>query len=121
MTEIRTTKQYDLEERTFQFTLRVRNLVKKIPKILTNIEYSKQVIRSSASVGANYIEANEALGKKDFAMRIRIARKEAKETQYWLRLIETNEDPVLENERLFLLEEARQLMKICGAILQKTL
>jgi four helix bundle protein len=53
----------------------------KIRKCQSNIEDSKQVIRSSGSVAANYIEANEALSKKDFLMRIKICRKEAKETR----------------------------------------
>ena len=83
---------YDLEERTYQFAKDVAVFIKKIPKTTGNIEYSKQVIRSSGSVGANYIEANESLSKKDFNMRIKICRKEAKETSYWLRLlVETND------------------------------
>lgn len=75
-------KQYDLEERTFEFAKNVRNFVKYLPKNQSNIEDSKQLIRSSGSVGANYIEANESLSKKDFIMRVKIARKEAKETRY---------------------------------------
>ena len=78
--------RYDLEERTFGFAQEVRNFIKTIPKTIANIEDGKQVIRSSGSVGANYIEANESLGKKDFILRLRIARKEAKETRYWLGL-----------------------------------
>ena len=64
----------------------------------------KQLIRAATSVGANYIEANEALGKKDFLMRIRICRKEAKECGYWLKLVEVNH-PDLGKEREILLEE----------------
>lgn len=81
-------KQYDLEERTFCFTKDVRLLVKQLPKTVANIEDGKQVIRSSGSIGAKYIEANEALSKKDFVMRIKISRKEAKESRYWLRLLD---------------------------------
>ena len=69
------TKQYDLEDRTFIFAKDVRAFVKLIPKTLANIEDTKQVVRSSGSVGANYIEANESLSKKDFVMRIKICRK----------------------------------------------
>ena len=76
MKEARTT-QYDLEDRTFDFANDVRAFVKRIPKTLANIEDTKQVVRASGSVGANYIEANESLSKKDFLMRIRICRKEA--------------------------------------------
>ncbi|MBI2052113.1 MAG: four helix bundle protein, partial [Candidatus Sungbacteria bacterium] len=65
-------KRYDLEERTFQFALRVSRFCKQLPRTVSNLEYVKQEIRSSGSIGANYIEANEALGKKDFFMQIRI-------------------------------------------------
>lgn len=82
---------YDLEERTFQFAKNVRIFVKQLPKTLSNTEDGIQVIRSFGSIGANYIEANESLSKKDFLMRIKICRKEAKESVYFLRLIcETN-------------------------------
>jgi len=85
-------KTYDLEDRTFQFAKSVRLFLKTTKKTISNIEDGKQVIRSSGSVGANYIEANEALSKKNFVYRIKICRKEAKESTYWLRLInETNE------------------------------
>jgi four helix bundle protein len=78
------------------------------------------VVRSSGSVGANYIEANDALSKKDFVMRAKICRKEAKESRYWLRLIETFGDSVLDTERLSLAGEAQELMNIFGAIIQKS-
>lgn len=93
------TGTYDLEDRTFEFSRRVRAFVKRLPRTICNIEDVKQVVRSSGSVGANYIEANEALGKKDFRMRIRISRKESKETRYWLRLLDTQEDSGLASER----------------------
>lgn len=78
---------YNLEERTFEFAKAVRILVSKLHKTIANIEDGKQVVRSSGSVGANYIEANESLSLKDFEYRIRICRKEAKESTYWLRLL----------------------------------
>ena len=89
MTEIQNSKQYDLEDRTLKFAKKVRSFVKKLNKTLANIEDSKQLVKASGSVGANYIEANEALSKKDFLMRIKICRKEAKESRYWLRLVDT--------------------------------
>jgi four helix bundle protein len=112
--------KYDLEERTFKFAKEVRIFVKSLPFSTANQEDGKQLIRASGSVGANYIEANESLSKKDFIMRIKICRKEAKEGAYWLRLIlNTN---LLENasdgERL--LDEAIQLKKIFNSILQKS-
>lgn len=111
---------YDLEERTFQFAKGVALYIKGLVKDIPNVEYSKQVIRSSGSVGANYIEANEALSKKDFVMRIKICRKEAKESQYWLRLIvETNDEKQLAPGQA-LMQEAEELKKILSAILLKS-
>ena len=80
-------KPYDLEERTLQFAKEVRLFIKTLEKTIVNIEDAKQVVRSSGSIGSNYIEANESLSKKDFVFRIKISRKEAKESVYWLRLI----------------------------------
>jgi len=120
MTKTRDSKPYDLEERTFQFAKMVRIIVKTLPKTIANIEDGKQLIRSSGSVGANYREANESLGKKDFLMRLKISRKEAKESAYWLRLIhETNN---LENidDTMNLIQEATELKKIFSSILVKS-
>lgn len=86
MNEVSNFKPYALDERTYQFSKLVTIFCRKLPKTISNIEYSKQLIRSSGSTGANYIEANEALSRKDFKMRIKICRKEAKESAYWLRL-----------------------------------
>ena len=81
MTKKQNSKLYDLEDRTFAFARNVRAFVKELPKTMANIEDGKQVIKSSGSVGANYIEANESLSKKDFIMRIKISRKEVKESR----------------------------------------
>jgi four helix bundle protein len=110
---------YDLEERTFVFAKAVSIFAKTLQRTVSNIEDSKQLIRSSGSVGANYREANEALSKKDFSMRIRVSRKEAKECRYWLRLIrETNTLPnPREADRL--LGEADELKKILSSIAAK--
>jgi four helix bundle protein len=113
-------KTYDLEDRTLEFAKAVRVFVRKLKLDVANIEDAKQVVRSSGSVGANYIEANDALSKKDFVMRIKICRKEAKESRYWLRLIETFGDKGLDAERLMFAGEAQELMNIFGAILQKS-
>ncbi len=115
MNEIKNQKQYDLEERTFQFAKNTRLFVSNLPKKLTNMDDIKQLIRSSGSIGANYIEANDSLSKKDFIMRIKISRKEAKETRFWLRLIDENA-----KDRDILLKEATELMNILGAILKKS-
>jgi len=111
---------YDLEERTFEFSKAIRLFAKTLPRTIANIEDVKQLIRSSGSVGANYREANEALSKKDFLMRIRISRKEAKECVYWLRVIrETNtlDDP---REAHRLIGEANELTKILSSIAAKS-
>ena len=112
---------YDLEERTLNLTIEVRKLCKQIPKTITNIDDVKQVIRSSGSVGANYIEANESLGKKDFLMRIRISRKEARETAYWLRVIQkTSElDTDLNSKMEDLISEVIQISRIMSSIINK--
>jgi four helix bundle protein len=113
-------KQYDLEERTFRFARDIRSFVKRLPMNLCNLEDGKQLARASGSIGANYIEANEALSKKDFQFRIKICRKEAKESRYWLRLVDTGEDKGLEAERTTLIAESTELMKIFAAIMHKS-
>lgn len=87
---------------------------------VANIEDSKQVIRSSGSVGANYIEANEALSKKDFKFRVKISRKEAKESIYWLRLISEPNDLPNQKEVKDLIQEATELKKILSTIIDKS-
>jgi four helix bundle protein len=89
MTEKHNPKQFDLEERTLAFAVKVRAFMKQVPKTTANVEDGRQLIKPSGSIGANYIEANEALSKKDFIMRIKICRKEAKESRYWLKLTDT--------------------------------
>ncbi len=118
MTKIQNSKQYDLEERTFKFAKRVIAYVSNLPKTISNIEVGKQLVRAGGSIGANYIEANEALSKKDFVMRIKICRKESKESRYWIRLTEPNQDYISEKE--YLIQEATELMKIFGSILEKS-
>jgi len=110
---------YDLENRTKTLAISVRSFVKLIPKSLSNNEDIKQLIRSSGSIGANYIEANESLSKKDFILRIKICRKEAKETIYWLELLEIY-SAKSNKERDILIDEATQLMKIFGSIITKS-
>ena len=120
MTKNRNSKPYDLEDRTLAYAKRVRAFAKNLPKTIANIEDIKQLVRASGSVGANYIEANESLSKKDFILRIKICRKEAKESRYWLRLIDINDESEQETERKYLIKEAGELMNIFGAILQKS-
>jgi four helix bundle protein len=121
MTKISSNKPvYDLEERTFQFAKAVRLFVKTLPKTIANIEDSKQLLKASGSVGANYREANESLSKKDFLMRIKISRKEAKESAYWLRLILDTNNLKNANDAKELIQEATELMKIFSSIIEKS-
>lgn len=107
-------KKYDLEERTFKFSREILDLIDDIPKTLANVELAKQVIRSGGSVGANYIEANEALSRKDFIYRIKLCRKEAKETTYWLKLLDCQNDLTQEGNEI--IQESIEITKIFGAI-----
>lgn len=118
--KVNTGKVYDLEDRTIEFARCVRAFAKQVTMALANREDVRQLIRSSGSVGANYIEANEALSRKDFLLRIRICRKEAKESRYWLRLLDLEKTPALESQRTMLIQESHELMNIFGAILKKS-
>jgi len=120
MTKIQNNKPvYDLEERTFQFAKAVRLFVKTLPKTISNFEDGKQLLKASGSVGANYREANESLSKKDFLMRMKISRKEAKESAYWLRLIHETNNLKNANDAKSLMQEANELKKIFSSILEK--
>lgn len=110
---------FDLEKRTLEFATDIRNFCRSLPKTDANKEYISQIIRSSSSIGANYIEANEALSKKDFVMRIKISRKETKETNYWLQIIEINEDQTRVLSKLSV--ECTELLKIFSSIINKSL
>jgi len=123
MTKIQNSKPYDLEERTFSRfsgTKAVRIFVKTLPKTIANIDDGKQLISASGSVGANYREANESLGKKDFLMRVKISRKEAKESAYWLRLIHETNNLKNGDDAQRLMQEAIELKKILSSILEKS-
>jgi len=114
-------KKYDLEERSRKFAQAIRSYIRTIKKRSEMQSDVQQLIKSSGSVGANYIEANDSLSKKDFLMRIRICLKEAKETEYWLRLIHDtypDEDKLTMSE---LIKEAYELRLIFAKIIQSTL
>ena len=109
----------ELESRFHDFGRRVRDFCLKLNWDVINVEYTRQVIRASGSVGANYIEASDDLGKLDEKMKIKIARREAKESIHWLDLILTYENKELEDERIALMNEALQIKKILSSILNK--
>ncbi len=121
MTEIPNSKHgYDLEERTYRFAKKCADFVKRLPRTIANLEYTKQLIRSSGSPAANYIEANEADTKKDFLYKIRTCRKEAKESCLWLRLCDTGGDEKIKQEQEALIQEAIELRKIFNSIIEKS-
>ena len=111
-----TNKKYDLEDRTLIFAKRIIRVCKELPNNTVNFKLVDQLIRSAGSIGANYREANDSLGKKDFIHRLRIARKEAKETTFWLDLIlEANSN--FHKEINELIDESKQLRNILSAII----
>jgi len=111
--------KFDLEERTTEFACKVIHLCKKLPRNPINDRLVGQVTGSSGSIGANYREANDALGKKDFIHSLKIARREAKETSHWLIILkETN--PAKKKEFQDLVEEAKEYKNIFSSIIQKT-
>lgn len=107
-----------LSERTRSFAKDVRIFVRSLSKDMATIEDAKQLIRSSGSIGANYLEADESISKKDFIHRLKICRKEARESMYWLQLLEVHAtNHIREQERL--LQEAKQLLLIFHASISK--
>ena len=111
-------KPFDLEERTYNYAKDIISFVNSCPKTVVNLKLIDQLVRSAGSVGANYIEAREALSKKDFSLRVKICRKEIKESAYWLRLLEVgNADD--EKKRRTLLAETNELLRIFASIVEK--
>ncbi len=111
--------KFDLEPRTLEFSKRVIRLCKVLPKNTINYRLIDQIIRSAGSMGANYREANDALSKKDFVHRMRITRKETKETLYWLNLI-IEANPAIEKRMRDLIQECVELKKIFSSIIDKS-
>src|SRR5215831_916870 len=113
-------KRRDLEDRTFQFADAVRRFIKQLPRSLANTEDARQLVRASDSVAANWIEADEALSKKDFLIRVKICRKEAKESRLFLRLLDAGLTKNVTISRDGLANEARELTLIFSAIISKS-
>jgi len=111
---------FNLEERTFLFAQSVRAYCKLVTHNVINVQDIKQVVRSSGSVAANYIEANESLSKADFIYRIKICRKEAEETKLWLSLIDVEDRQELQTTKSTLSNEAFQFMLIFNSIIKKS-
>lgn len=113
-------KRRDLEDRTFRSAESVRAFVKQLPRTVSNTEDVRQLVRASGSVAANWIEADEALSKKDFLMRVKICRKEAKESRLFLRLIDAGLTKGSVVARDALAAEARELVLIFSSIISKS-
>jgi four helix bundle protein len=109
----------DLVERTERFADDVRKWVRALPRTISNAEDVKQVVRSSGSVAANQIEADNALGDKDRLMKFRICRKEARESGLWIRLLDASVSEVLLQEKVRLDDESSQLVKIYSTIINR--
>ncbi|NMB48706.1 four helix bundle protein [Candidatus Kuenenbacteria bacterium] len=109
---------YNLEERTTYFAKRVVGLCMALSKNEINRPLISQIIRSAGSIGANYREANDSLGDKDFIHRIKIARKECKETLHWLEIVE-EANPELVMRMQNLKQEAIELKNILSSIIVK--
>ncbi len=111
-------REYDLEVRTEQFAVTCRAFIRNLDRDLVNNEDCKQLTRSSGSVAANCLEANEAFSKKDRAFRFKVCRKEARESRLWLTVIyATKSELTAEKERL--IDEATQLVKIFSTIIKR--
>jgi len=115
----KTNKKYDLEDRTLIFSKQVIQLCKKLQKETINFKLIDQLVRAATSIGANYREANDALSKKDFIHRLRISRKEAKETTYWLKLL-LEANPNSQKAINSLIKETAELRNILSAIINKS-
>lgn len=112
-------RKFDLEERTTEFAKSVIRLCKELPCNSMNDRLIGQVVGAAGSVDANYREANDALGKKDFIQRMKIARREAKESLHWLELIsEANSEKVIDIKPL--LKESEEIKNILLAIIMKS-
>lgn len=112
-------RPHDLEERTYEFARDIRRAL-KIIKFREIAESDRdQLLRASGSVGSNYIESVEATSKKDSTHRLRISRKEAKESVYWLRLILDQLNGVNSNDLESLKQEAHELKLILSSLIAK--
>ncbi|MEY2486719.1 MAG: hypothetical protein QOH39_2367 [Verrucomicrobiota bacterium] len=113
-------KPRDLEDRTFLFAESVRTFVKTLPRTISNTEDVRQLVRASGSVAANWIEADEALSKKDFLLRAKICRKEVKESRLFLRLLDPGTNKTSQRNRDSLAAEGRELVLIFSTIISKS-
>jgi four helix bundle protein len=114
-------RAYDLEERTYQFALGIRRCIGSVKWAREQWTDVDQVLRSSGSIAANYVEANNAVSKPDFIFRIKISKKEASESRLWLRLLgdTTQAEPIKQTLGNFQ-QEADELARILATILRNS-
>lgn len=112
-------KKFDLEDRTFNFAVNIVNFAKLLPQDTVNKPIVSQIVRSGTSIAANYCEADEANSKKDFVNKIVIAKKETKETKFWLKLIATTIEQY-KIQALELFREGQELNLIFAAIIRNS-
>lgn len=109
----------DIYSRIDNFVLEVIKFTRIVPKILENIEILKQLVRSVCSIGANANEADGTLTHKEFLHVFSIARREAKETKYWLILL-SKLNPSLESKLSPIINEAQELVLILSKIISNS-
>ena len=111
-------QKFDIQERTFRFAVRVVKMASCLPRSSAGIEVGRQVVRSATSIGANVEEADAAESKQDFIHKMGIAHKEARETRYWLRIVQA---ALLDNDEVrTLAQESDELVRILYTIIDNT-
>ena len=108
--------KFDIQERTFEFAVRVVKLVNRLPRTVAGIEIGRQVVRAATSIGSNVEEADAAESKRDFIHKMSIAHKEARETRYWLRIVKA---ALLDDDEVqALIQENDELVRILYTIVE---
>ncbi len=109
-------QRFDIQERTFEFAVRVVKLVNRLPRTVAGVEIGRQIVRAATSVGSNVEEADAAESKRDFIHKMSIAQKETRETRYWLRVIGA---ALLDDEEIrALIQESDELVRILYTIVE---
>jgi len=111
-------KPFDIKERMFEFGVRIVRLVNALPRTVAGAKVGDQLVKSGTSIGANVEEADGAESKRDFIHKMSIARKEARETRYWLRIVRATGLSKDAQEISYLLQESDELVRILSAIIK---